>query len=177
MEGIQLVQQFCTMASVTFDDAAVADFFDDQVAAGRRPEQFARIWIHTHPGDSAAPSQVDERTFRRVFGRCDWSVMFILARGGQTYARLQYSVGPGGTWEIPVEIDFASPFAGTDLQTWEAEYTGAVRPVELLLPNSPAVSAPSGHGASSLANYVRRDDPFCDSALYERTFHDLERSL
>ena len=29
--------------------------------------------------------------------RRDWAVMFILARGGQTYARLEFHVGPGGS--------------------------------------------------------------------------------
>ena len=40
----------------------------------------------------------DEETFARVFGRTDWAVMFILARQGQSYARLRFHVGPGGDW-------------------------------------------------------------------------------
>ena len=83
------------MASVAFDDEAVADFFDHQVDAGRKPEQFARIWLHSHPGDSPQPSTVDEETFERVFGRCQWAVMFVVGRSGKTYARLRFSVGPG----------------------------------------------------------------------------------
>ena len=59
-------------------------------------EQFGRIWVHTHPGNCPQPSSVDEETFARVFGRTDWAVMFILARGGQSYARLRFHVGPGG---------------------------------------------------------------------------------
>ena len=34
IEDVQLVRQVCTMASVAFDDASVADFFDRQVDAG-----------------------------------------------------------------------------------------------------------------------------------------------
>ena len=64
VEDIRLVQQTCTSISVAFDDSAVAEFFDEQIDAGRRPEQFGRIWIHTHPGDSAQPSHVDEETFQ-----------------------------------------------------------------------------------------------------------------
>jgi proteasome lid subunit RPN8/RPN11 len=86
---------------VAFDDTAVAEFFDEQVDAGRRPEQFARIWVHTHPGECPWPSGVDERTFADAFGHCDWSVMFILARGGQTYARLQFRAGPGAQVRWP----------------------------------------------------------------------------
>jgi predicted PurR-regulated permease PerM len=33
---------------VAFDDAAVADFFDEQVDQGVVPERCGRIWIHTH---------------------------------------------------------------------------------------------------------------------------------
>ena len=87
---LQLVTQISTSVSVNFDDAAVADFFDRQVDCGLLPAQFARIWIHTHPGHSAEPSSVDEETFVRVFGQTDWAVMFILAQEGATYARLQF---------------------------------------------------------------------------------------
>ena len=57
IDDVQLVEQVCTQVTVEFDDESVADFFDKQVDAGLKPEQFGRIWIHTHPGDSARPSQ------------------------------------------------------------------------------------------------------------------------
>ena len=66
--------QDVTVASIAFDDLAVADFFETQVDAGRKPEQFGRIWLHTHPGNSAQPSGTDEETFYRVFGHCQWAV-------------------------------------------------------------------------------------------------------
>ena len=50
IEEFFTVHQDVTMASIAFDDQAVADFFEAQVDAGRRPEQFGRIWLHTHPG-------------------------------------------------------------------------------------------------------------------------------
>jgi len=131
VEDIQLVRQTCTVVSVAFDDTAVAELFDEQVDAGRRPDQFARVWIHTHPGESAEPSHVDEATFERVFGACDWAVMFILARRGETYCRLHFSTGPGGAFEIPVEVDFESDFAGSDVAAWSQEYATAVRAREL----------------------------------------------
>ena len=89
---------------------SVADFFDRQVDARRRPERFARAWVHTHPGASPMPSPTDEETFARVFGRSDWAVMFILAAGGQTYSRLSFHVGPGGSLELPVSVDYSRPF-------------------------------------------------------------------
>ena len=54
------VKQEVTCVSVKFDDQAVADFFDTQVDLGRKPEQFARVWLHSHPGDSPEPSVIDE---------------------------------------------------------------------------------------------------------------------
>ena len=129
VQDIELVAQECTWVHVAFDDEAVADLFERQVAAGRKPEEFARIWIHTHPGRSAEPSGTDEATFARVFGRSDWAIMFILARGGQTYARLRYNVGPGMDTNLPVEIEYACAFAGTDTAGWQAEYETKVREI------------------------------------------------
>ena len=132
VEDIQLVRQTCTVTSVEFEDTAVAEFFDQQVDQGRRPEQFARIWIHTHPGLSASPSSVDETTFRNVFGRCDWSVMFIVAKGGASYARLQFQPGPGAALRLRVRIDWRRPFGGTDELAWQSEYDQSVQPFDLL---------------------------------------------
>jgi proteasome lid subunit RPN8/RPN11 len=130
VEDLGLIRQTCTSISVAFDDTAVAEFFEEQVDLGRRPEQFARIWIHTHPGESAQPSSVDEETFCRVFGHCDWAVMFILARGGETYCRLRFRAGPGGGFKVPVELDFQSSFAGSNFDAWALEYETAVRKAE-----------------------------------------------
>jgi len=153
VEDVRLVRQQCSPVSVEFDDGAVADFFDEQVDAGRKPDAFARIWLHTHPGSSPRPSDIDEETFRRCFGAADWAVMFVLARGGDTYARLRFSVGPGGEAEIPVEVEFGHPFASSDHAAWEQEYRQAVESVELALagfaPGSPDLEGlvPTGEAA------------------------------
>jgi hypothetical protein len=126
VEDIHLIRQTCDWASVAFDDTAVAAFFDEQVDAGRNPTQFARIWVHTHPGNCPRPSLTDEETFERVFGGCDWAVMFILARGGQSYARLQFGVGPRAALEIPVSVEYSGEFPGSDQSTWLAEYATCV---------------------------------------------------
>jgi len=133
VEDVQLVRQTASAASVAFDDEAVADFFDHQVDRGLRPEQFARLWVHSHPGDCPYPSAVDEDTFTYVFGRSDWSVMFILAQSGKHYARLQFSAGPSGSLEIAVEVDFTQPFAASEQDTWEEEYALCVQPETLLV--------------------------------------------
>lgn len=122
VEDVQLVRQVCDVASVSFDDHAVADFFDRQVDAGRRPAQFGRIWGHCHPGACPQPSLTDEGTFARAFGPSDWAVMFILARDGQTYARLEFHIGPGGAVLLPVEVDYRRPFPGSSQAAWHEEY-------------------------------------------------------
>lgn len=133
VEDIRLVRQVCSSVSVVFADDSVADFFDRQVDQGHRPERFARIWLHTHPGNCPQPSATDEETFARVFGRTDWAVMFILARDGQTYARIEFHVGPGGSMLLPVEVDYRRPFQGSDQAAWQEEYLANVQSEQLLL--------------------------------------------
>jgi len=131
VQELAFLPQRCTAVSAAFDDLAVASFFDQQIDLGRRPEQFARIWIHTHPGRSAEPSDIDEETFARVFGRAQWAVMMILARGGAVYTRLQFHVGPGGQVELPVEIDYRTPFAASDEAAWQHEYRTNITEIPL----------------------------------------------
>jgi len=137
VEDVHLVRQKCTPMTVKLDDPSVADYFDEEVDRGRTPAEFARIWIHTHPGDSPYPSCTDEETFDRCFGAADWAIMFIVARGGQTYARLRISAGPGGEMVLPVEIDFQRSFPAADPAAWEAEYLRTVSVEQEPSRNSP----------------------------------------
>lgn len=128
VEDVRLVRQQCTAVTVAFEDASVADFFDEQVDAGLKPEQFGRIWLHTHPGNSAEPSTIDEETFDRCFGNSDWSVMFILAQNGKTYARLRFNVGPTASRTMKVEVDYSKAFTASDVGAWQTEYDDNVMP-------------------------------------------------
>jgi len=123
---LAVIKQTVSSVSTEFDDEGIADFFDAQVLAGRNPVEFARIWIHTHPGVSASPSGTDFETFNRVFGVPDWAVMFILANGGETTCELRFNVGPKASLQIPVSIDYMQPFMGSDFDSWEAEYKANV---------------------------------------------------
>jgi proteasome lid subunit RPN8/RPN11 len=127
VEDVCLVRQQCTAVTVEFDDASVADFYDEQVDAGRKPEQFGRIWLHTHPGASAEPSSTDEETFNRCFGSVEWAVMFILAKGGKSYARLRINVGPQSTQEMNVEVDYSQPFDASNAADWRREFKTNIR--------------------------------------------------
>lgn len=166
VEDVQLVRQRCTWASVTFDDDSVADFFDRQVDEGLRPDQFARIWVHTHPGDCPRPSMTDESTFDTVFGRCDWAVMFILACSGQCYARLRFNVGPGFEAEVPVAIDYRRPFSGSAVERWQEEYAANVQVLPDFAPNgctrpapAPFDDGPDAEWYESWFDYADDEDP------------------
>ncbi|MBY0586589.1 hypothetical protein K2X85_05400 [bacterium] len=122
VDDIRLVKQRCGPLSVLFDDAAVADYFDEMTDHGSSPDHFARIWIHTHPGNSPEPSLMDLRTFASCFGRCDWSVMMILAEDDSTFARLQFRAGPSGSIDLKTRVTYDHPFDGSDHDAWTAEY-------------------------------------------------------
>ncbi len=123
---VVLVKQKVTCVSISFEDESVADFFEDQVEASRQPEQFARLWLHTHPGNSPEPSMTDEETFTRVFGTCDWSIMCIVAQDGGTFARLRFNAGPGGQVKIPVCVDYSYEFDAADFEVWKQQYKANV---------------------------------------------------
>ena len=112
--------------------------------------------MHTHPGASAEPSLIDEETFARVFGACDWAVMFILAQGGGSYARLRFGVGPGGSMEIPVEVDYGAAFLGSDREAWEAEYAAQVLPI------APPPASAVGEAPMGLPGLGNCWDPYDD---------------
>jgi proteasome lid subunit RPN8/RPN11 len=126
------VKQDVTPVSVKFDDESVANLFEDQVDLGRKPEQFARIWLHSHPGDSPEPSSIDDETFERVFGKCQWAVLFVVAQDNKTYAKLSFNVGPGGQVLIPVGIDYSQDFEASNQELWDTEYKANVKAAEWL---------------------------------------------
>jgi proteasome lid subunit RPN8/RPN11 len=127
VEDFVTIKQETTVASISLDDDSVSKFFDDMVDLGKRPAQFGRIWIHTHPGNSPSPSYVDEETFARAFGCCDYAIMMIVAMGGSTYARLRFNVGPKADVVIPVQVDYSKKFPGSDPGAWETEYDANIK--------------------------------------------------
>ena len=139
LEDILVVRQQATPVTVAFDDEAIADLFDGMVDAGIAPGRFARVWLHTHPGASVEPSGTDEETFHRVFGGCDWAVMAILGRTGNTFARLRFNAGPGGSMDLPVRVDWTdwprvAPWLAHRIEEWEREYVTLVNCVPHWLP-------------------------------------------
>lgn len=146
---IAVIKQEVTCVSTRFDDIAVADFFEDQFDLGRQPWQYARVWIHTHPGMSPMPSRTDEETFARVFGDCDFSVMFILSSNGKFYARTRLVEALEFNFQVSMEVDYSYAFQASDHAGWRDEYNKNVR---LLKPKTPKVPTWPGGKTQMLAN-------------------------
>ena len=137
VEDFVTVRQQTSMMTVAMDDDAIADYADRCVDASIHPQNFLRVWCHTHPGSSAEPSGVEEDTFARVFGACDWAVMFILSRASRTTARLSFHVGPRASVQLPVNVDWADwpptlaqpGFSMPNLiADWQAELAANIHP-------------------------------------------------
>jgi hypothetical protein len=52
--------------------------------------------------------------------------MFILAKGGETFARLQFNTGPGLSVDLAVDVDFTQPFPAANHGAWSEEYERCV---------------------------------------------------
>lgn len=135
VEDMRLVTQQCTTASVQFADADVQKLCDEQSRDQVSTRNIDRIWIHTHPGDCARPSEADEETFARCYSEVDWAVMFIIAASGDTYARLLFNIGPGCSRRLRVAVDYTTEFRQTDFAGWRSEYEANVQIIAPL--NSP----------------------------------------
>jgi proteasome lid subunit RPN8/RPN11 len=168
VEDVLVVRQRATAVTVAMDDEAVAELFDELVDLGHSPREFARVWLHTHPGASVVPSRTDEATFARDFGGCDWAVMAILGRTGRASARLQFTAGPGGSVELAVAVDWScwpaqaagpGPMLDELVAGWQAEYESLVEPMEPARPPAGRSSRPD-EGQHFGARQDLLDDPF-----------------
>jgi hypothetical protein len=186
IDDLAVPVQRTTAVTVEFDDGAVADHFDDCLDRGIGPARCGRLWIHTHPGSSPAPSSTDEQTFARAFGDCDWAVMAIIARDGSTYARLRFGAGPGGSMIMPITVDwerFPQDLLDHEGQLeeliggWLDEYGSKVHPVSFFdPPQQTRQEAKHGGELPPRLRFGEAYDPF-DAAmdeLYERMMLDQQ---
>lgn len=108
IRDLYIPKQRCSAVTVQFDDDGLQDMTEELTDLGYQMRDFFRVWIHTHPGDDPNPSGQDEETFEEVFGDCDWAVMYILARGGDEYARIRFNAGPGAQGKLEPYVSFES---------------------------------------------------------------------
>ena len=83
-------------------------------------------FVEVHLRSAGEYHNLDEETFARVFGSCDWAIMFIVAQEGKTFARLRFNTGPGGEVKIPVCIDYSFEFDAADFEVWQQQYQANV---------------------------------------------------
>ncbi len=174
VEEFVTVRQRATQVTIRFEDGAVADWFDRCVDRGLAPARFARIWLHTHPGASATPSGTDGETFARVFGHCDWAVMFILDRTGQTYARLAFTAGPGGELLLPVRVDWSAwpgvlwedpEMLQREVEEWQREYEANIEVLPFFC-QAPVSSAQAEEPGKDAARWDDLDPWYLEEGFY-----------
>ena len=132
---VKMPYQKGSTAYTEFDEPKLTDFFEDMVDAGYHPEEFGRIWCHTHPGISASPSGKDEDTFKSEFSAPNWAIMFILGKGdkAETTCRIKYQnhpqlvhvLGSHVSKQLDVEIDLNADCPAINQESrdaWKAEY-------------------------------------------------------
>jgi proteasome lid subunit RPN8/RPN11 len=122
VEDFVMLKQDVTSVTVEFEDTAVAEFLEDMVERGLQPHQCMRVWIHTHPNMNPTPSSVDEETFERVFGDCDYAIMFILSTKDTCYCRIQTNVGIPTEQKIGAAVDYSTSFGPSNEEAWKKEF-------------------------------------------------------
>lgn len=89
IEDVYIPKHYAAPAFVEIDGDDLNLKQYDLSKKGMDHDQVGRVWIHTHPGKSASPTQHDWDTFRRFFRFTDFACMVILARGGENFCRLR----------------------------------------------------------------------------------------
>lgn len=121
-----LPQQTVSVATVEVDGDALLDMTEALNEAGFPPHRWSRVWCHTHPGESAQPSGVDEVYFDGLDQ--EWSAMVILADGGDEYCRFAWNPkrGAPGACVSSIEVDYSREFEGSCQEKWLEEYKAKV---------------------------------------------------
>ena len=133
VEDVVLFGQEVSKASVDADGEQMCDFIDEMFhERGLEPWRFTRIWMHTHPGSSTAPSPTDEATFRDQFGTQDWAAMLIFPKDmrGKVYCRVKIMKGAGNVPAVnylcKCKVDYTLPFLASDEAAWAKEVAAKV---------------------------------------------------
>ena len=129
---LKFIKQKNTVAFTKFDDDAIAKMCYDLGEQNIEPNNCMRIWVHTHPGNSASPSGHDETQFNDCIGVNEWFVMLILAKDDSTTCRLGMNSSFGKiSQEIPVKYSYKLEDLKTinfpeEIKLWEEEYKSNV---------------------------------------------------
>ena len=129
---LYLPKQIVTPSHTDPTEEGIATMYDELGQAKFPPNQFARIWIHTHtftaPNKTgiSLPSPVDFNTCREVFTGCDWFIMLI--KGGEEFTCYLYLLGA-----LPVRlvlkviVDYTDPgFPNKIINDWTTTFNEQV---------------------------------------------------
>jgi hypothetical protein len=97
-------------------------------------------------------------------------VLFVVAQDNQTYAKLQFNVGPGGHVLIPTEIDYGQNFGASDHDLWDSEYAAHVKAIEWLGEGKGPESSAADYDLSSYALPYDFLEEFEQMEFQERQF-------
>jgi hypothetical protein len=90
----------------------------------------------------------------------------------QTYARLEFHVGPGGSLVLPVEVDYSRPFPASDHAAWCEAYLANVQVQEW-----PPVLGAGSHLEPGLRRQVADWSDLWDELLEENLVDSCEEDL
>lgn len=108
MTDFQLVGQLATPGTTRFTHDGWFDHQEKYGDAKIDVNVYSRVWVHTHPGESATPSGVDRKTWETQFGLFPWAIMLIVARGGQ--------------WHCEIRVKEPFLVSDCDVQTYDGKY-------------------------------------------------------
>lgn len=123
------LKQECSDIETNLDKEDVHRFQLDMMEKELPWDCFSRVWIHTHPGDSAHPSSTDWDAFNGPsMTDPDWSCMLIVSKTGNISCRIRYNIGPGTITEVPVDISgIPAPGSRMDMDEWEDTYKNNIK--------------------------------------------------
>ena len=123
VEDVYFPKQEVQSAYVDIDEDGFAEMVDELASKGLRPDQFMRIWIHTHPsGMGPNPSGRDNQCMDEAFSSPDWAIMMIVAKDGKTFAQMRVNKPFRIESLLDVMIDYKAEFPGSNITAWDAEY-------------------------------------------------------
>lgn len=100
---IECVKHYGRHSYVEFDDEALMDWTMQMAGQGIYADRCRRVWIHTHPGNSAAPSSVDWNTMNRLSAGAPYMIMLIVAMDNSTTCHMQSQLSCGdGSEHAPI---------------------------------------------------------------------------
>ena len=131
IEELYFPRQEVQSAYVDIDEDGLALMCDELAQKGLQPEQFMRIWIHTHPKSmGATPSGRDRQCMEESFSTPDWAIMMIFSQNGESFAELRMNKPFLMTQKLDIFVDYSSPFPASNKAEWDKEYEKNVKPFQ-----------------------------------------------